>query len=246
MKDMTWLQHFEELRKRILVSLGIILAACIPVFVLYDVIFPWLFDPLRSVLVEKGIQFYTATLFEAFFVRLKLTILLSIVITLPVHLGNACAFLFPGLLKREKIILVAVLISTFAFGMIGIFYGYRFITPLLFGFFLQEGFYPDMVGVLLNFDANIFIVIQVLGGVIFVMQLPVLLLFLIITGVVSFEQLWKSSRMVIVCIFIIAAFFTPPDVFSQILVAVPLVAVYLVLLGFAWCIRKPGKGRSRG
>ena len=227
----TWIAHFEELRKRLVFSILIIIPACIPVFIFYDLFFDWLLTPVRPVLDQKNTMLYALTVYEAFLVKLKFSFLIALIGTLPVHIFNACAFIFPGLKKKEKTFLSLILVSVFVLGAGGIVYAYNYIIPIVFNFFLDSGFFPQIVGTLLNLDSTVFLIVQLLVSFFVTMQFPIILIALLALKIVSLRALIKSSRYVVVLIFIAAAVLTPPDAFSQIAVAIPLALIYFLTIG---------------
>ncbi len=236
MSYQSWMPHLEELRKRLIVSIAVLAAACIPVFIFYDFFFSWLTAPVRPILSESSSLLYASTVYEAFLVKLKFSLLLAFVFSLPVHILNICAFIFPALKKKEKKFLAVIIVSVFFLGISGALYAYKLVIPGVFRFFLSSVFYPDIVGILLNFDTNLFFIVQLILCFLVVMQFPVVLVSLLALRIVNVKGLVKAARIVIVLIFILAAFITPPDVLSQFAVAAPLVLIYFLTIAVGMLI----------
>lgn len=246
MKDKTWIGHLEELRKRLIFSILLIVAACIPVYLLYDILYDLLINPVRPLLLDFNLNLYSSTIYEALLVKLKITLLAAFILTLPVHLFNICGFIFPGLKKREKAFLTVIIAFIFILGSAGILYGYKLIIPKVFSFFLHDSLYPEFVNILLNLNTNLFFIIQLLLAFLLVLQFPLVLTSLLVLKIVTVRQLIRASRIVIVVIFVLSALITPPDIFSQLAVAGPLIVLYFLTIFFAWIfsLSKRGKGIS--
>jgi len=240
MSYQSWIPHLEELRKRLIVSIAVLIAACIPVFIFYNFFFSWLTAPVENMLRENTTKLYASTVYEAFLVKLKFSLLAAFVLSLPVHIFNICAFIFPALRKKEKRFLYIIIFSVFLLGISGAVYAYKFVIPGAFSFFLYSEFYPEMVGILLNFDANLFFIVQLILCFLVAMQFPIVLVSLLALKIATVKSLLKASRIVVVLIFVLAAFITPPDALSQIAVASPLVIIYFLTIG-VWKLFKRKK-----
>lgn len=231
-KSMTFLEHAAELRRRLIFSLLAALAGSVACFILYDPIITFLQAPLEVVGKDKSDAFlFVGTVFEAFIVKFKLSIYAGFVITTPVHLFNIAAFVFPGLKRREKrTILWSLAASTFLVAF-GFYFGYYRIIPAMLEILTSPSFTPERVGFLLGFEKNITFIVGFVFAVLIVFQFPVLLLILFALGILSRRSVLRSSRFVIVGIFVLAAVVTPsPDMVSQLMLALPLVALFFLSL----------------
>ena len=186
-----------------------------------------------------GTQYlFINSLFEGFLVRVKVALIAGAVVSLPVHLYNVVRFVFPGLMRRERRAVTVALAASSVLLLAGFFYGYYNVIPLSVRFLVSSGFIPDGVGVLLNFQRTVFVVFQFVLVFLLVFQLPIVLVVLMRTGVVSRRTLLRTSRYAVVVIFALAAVITPPDVVSQVSIAVPMVGMFFLsilvakLLGF--------------
>ncbi len=243
---MPFLQHAAELRRRLLTSLAAVLLAAIGCYLFYEPVLAVLLRPLQALpgtaaAAEPDLgdaYLFINTIFEGFLVRVKVALIAGAVLSLPVHLYNVVRFIFPGLTGRERRAVTATLAASFVLLLAGFLYSYYSVIPLSVRFLVSGGFIPPGVGLLLNFQRNVFFVFQFLLVFLLVFQIPILLVVLMMTGVVTRRALLRASRYAVVLIFALAAVVTPPDVVSQVSLAVPMVGMFFLsilvarLLGF--------------
>ena len=242
---MPFLEHATELRRRLITSLLAVLAGAIGCYLFYEPVLAVLLRPLQALPRATGADSATTgeylfinTIFEGFLVRVKVALIAGAVMSLPVHLYNLIRFIFPGLTLRERRAVTATLTVSFVLLVLGFFYSYYSVIPLSVRFLVSAGFIPPGVGLLLNFQRNVFFVFQFLLVFLLVFQIPILLVVLMMTGVVSRRALLRTSRYAVVLIFALSAIVTPPDVVSQVSLAVPMVGMFFLsilvakLLGF--------------
>lgn len=229
---MSLLEHLRELRLRIIISLIAAGGLSVVAYIFFNPIVAFLFQPFRRVnaLSARDEILFVNSLFEGFVVRIKVSILAGIVFSLPVHIYNLIRFVLPGLLPRERRIILASVAVSFVLVVSSFYYGYFQVIPLSLQFLSGSGFIPANVGILLNYGKNIFVIFQFLLLTVLVFQLPLVLEILLILNLVSRRGLWKASRYVIVGIFVLAAIVTPPDFVSQLSLALPLVALFLMTI----------------
>jgi sec-independent protein translocase protein TatC len=231
-KEMPFFDHIRELRRRLMVSIGAILIASVVSFIFYDPIIALLFAPFNALGQKMGEHIlYAHTLFEGFSIKLQISFVSGIISTLPVHLYNIIKFVFPALMPKEKKIIVVSLVSSFFLVALAIYYGYFQIIPVSISFLTSASFIPKDVGLLLNFESNIFVILQFLLITIATFQTPIVLELLMIMKIVKRKALFRSSRFVIVGIFIISAVITPGDiVMTQIVMAIPMILLYFLTI----------------
>jgi sec-independent protein translocase protein TatC len=215
--------HLEELRKRLIVcfiAVGIGFAAS---YGFKEHLFQILVRPLTQVMGEGDTLIFTG-LPEAFFTYLKVAFLAGIMLASPVLLYQFWMFVAPGLYEKEKkVMLPIVFLSTFFF-VGGALFGYFLVFPLGFQFFL--GFATDTIRPMpsmkeyLSFSAKLLLAF----GVVF--ELPLVLTFMARLGIVSVDFLKKNRKYAILLFFAGAAIITPPDVVTQIMMALPLMVLY--------------------
>ena len=241
---MPFLEHAAELRRRLISSLLAVLLAAIVCYLFYEPVLALLLRPLESLpdaaaaADADGAYLFINTIFEGFLVRVKVALIAGAVLATPVHLYNLVRFIFPGLTRRERRAVTAILAASFVLLLAGFFYSYYSVIPLSVQFLVSAGFIPPGVDLWLNFQRNVFFVFQFLLVFLLVFQIPILLVVLMMTGVVTRRALLRASRYAVVGIFALSAVVTPPDVVSQVSLAVPMVGMFFLsilvakLLGF--------------
>ncbi len=235
---MTFLEHAEELRRRVIVSLAAAAVAAGVCYALHESILDLLLAPLEPIRARLGEQqLYATSLFEGFLVRVKVALLAGVVVSLPVHGYNVVRFVFPALQPRERRVIAGSLAVSLALVCAGFLYGYYRVVPLSVEFLTGPGFVPERVGLLLSYDRNVFYLLQLLLVFALVFQMPVVLLLLLRAGVVTRRGLLRFSRFAIVGMFALAALVTPPDVVSQISLALPMVGMFFLTILIARIFR---------
>lgn len=218
------LDHLIELRKRLIrcvLALGVAFAVCL---YFADPIFEVLVWPLSNSFPEgEGKLIYTK-LYEAFFVDIKVALFAAFFVSFPIIANQLWAFVAPGLYAREKRAFLPFLLATPVLFTAGASLAYFFVMPTAFPWFL--GFQGEAAGLdieaLPSMDNYLALVMHFILAFGISFLLPVLLLLLNRAGLVTREQFARSRRYVIVGIFIVAAVATPPDVVSQLILAIPL------------------------
>ncbi|MFH1612343.1 MAG: twin-arginine translocase subunit TatC [bacterium] len=218
-KDLTFLDHLGELRKRILNSLIAVFIASIICYLFKKEIFVFLKNPLG-----KDFTLYYFTPYEGVFVYLKVVFFASIFLAFPFVLYQIWMFILPALkLKERKIAIQGFFVSMFLF-FIGVFLAYFYLLP--FGIKFLLNFSNDMTPLLSASKYFSFILIFLLTfGIIF--QMPLIMLFLTKVGIVKIEFLKKKRKEVILGCAIVSAVITPSaDVINMLIVMIPLVILY--------------------
>lgn len=219
----TFLSHLVELRQRLVRTLVVVIAVVL-------VLMPWARDiygvlaqPLLASLPSGG-QMIATDVIGPFFVPLKVTGLLGFVIALPYVLYQAWAFVAPGLYTHEKKLVLPLVVSSFVLFLAGMAFAYFLVFPAVFKF--MAAFVPDGVAWMTDIDKYFSFVLStfVAFGVTF--EVPVIVVVLVRAGIVPLQKLRESRPYVIVGAFVVAAIFTPPDVVSQLLLAIPLCLLF--------------------
>ncbi len=215
--------HLEELRKCLIVcfiAVGIGFALS---YGFKERLFDILTRPLISVM-ETGDKIIFTGLPEAFFTYLKVAFLSGIILAAPVIFYQFWIFVAPGLYKKEKRLLIPIVTLSTLFFVGGALFGYFVVFPYGFKFFL--GFSSDTIKALpsmreyLSFSAKLLLAF----GLVF--ELPLIITFLARLGLVSVEFLKKNRKYALLLFFVGAAILTPPDVVTQIMMALPLMVLY--------------------
>jgi sec-independent protein translocase protein TatC len=221
-------EHLAEIRRRLVVSLVAMAAASVAGYAIYPEVSALLIRPFNDLaaLAPDGRLLVVGTIFEGFATRIRIALLTGLVLSSPVHVYGILAFVFPGLTRREKRLVGATLASGLVLAGAAFSYGYFVAVPLAIRFLSGRGFIPPPVGLLLSYGRTVMFVLQFLLATILVFQFPLVLTLAMGLGVVRRVQLVRANRFIVVGIFVVAAVVTPPDVVSQLCVAIPLVALY--------------------
>ena len=230
-KRMPFIEHLKELRKRLIISVISLIVGMVLCYIFYQKIIIFLYKPFELLPDNSGkYVLYINSLLEGFLIRLQASFWGGIVLSIPVHLINIVGFIFPGLTDKEKKILTLIFISSFILTVLSISYGYFIIVPIVIKVLTTKSFVPDSVGILLSFKNNIFLIFQFVLASLILFQTPLIAEFLMILKIVKRKTMIKFFRYIIVVIFILSAILTPPDVMSQILVAIPLVVLFMLAI----------------
>ena len=222
------LDHLIELRTRLVRAVLAFLVAFGVCFYFADDIFGFLVRPLTQAFPEGQGQLIFTRLYEAFFVEIKVAMFAAFFVSFPVIANQLWAFIAPGLYAREKKAFLPFLLATPVLFTAGASLAYFIVMPTAFKWFL--GFQGNAGGLeaqaLPAMGDYLDLVMRFIlaFGVSFL--LPVLLMLLNRAGIVSRAQLAGARRYVVVAVFILAAFITPPDVISQLLLAAPLLLLF--------------------
>lgn len=238
---MTFLEHLDELRRRILYSVASILVTFVVGWTFREEIYGFLSAPIKQV-VDRLV---VITPTEPFTIYLKVSFAAAIFIAAPFLLIQVWLFIAPGLYRREKRFALPFLISSTFLFILGGAFAYYVVLPPALNFLLKEfgrEFQP-MITAMEFFDFALLIIVGM--GVIF--QLPVLVAFLSMFGLVSPGFLWRNFRYAFLLITIIAAVVSPTtDPFNLFLWSGPMVVLYTVSIGISWIFKRRRERENRG
>jgi sec-independent protein translocase protein TatC len=227
------LDHLIELRRRLLFCIAALVLCFGVCFYFSETIFAFLVQPLLA--AGQGTVIYTE-IFEAFFVQVKVAFFAAMMLAFPVIANQLWQFVAPGLYRKEKRALLPFLLATPALFILGAAMAYYVAIPMALHFLL--GFDGVVGGVkreaLPAIGNYLSFIMQFLFGFGLAFLLPVLLMLLERAGIVTRQQLIGARRYAIVASFAIAAVLTPPDIGSQLLLAVPLCVLYEFALIGIW------------
>ena len=246
MLRMSFLEHLEELRSRIIkIIIGIFVAICVS-FTFTDPLWNFVVKPAKAALTANGFPDKLAqiTPMEAFnVVWFKLPLVCSIFLASPWILYQVWAFISPGLYKREKRFAIPFVAGTAGLFILGGLFGYFVAFRYGLTFLLSIGVQKDIITVIsVNEYFDMFV--NVILGVGLVFELPVLIFFLILLRIVTPSFLIRHSRYAILINFIIAAVVTPtPDIFNMTLFALPMCILYYlgIFVGYLFVLRREGR-----
>lgn len=237
-------EHLEELRKRLIVcfiAVGIGFLLC---YGFKEELFQLLTRPLVAAMKEGEVLIYTG-LAEAFFTYLKAAFIGGLILAAPVITYEFWMFVAPGLYDREKRLLLPVVCFSSIFFVGGALFGYFVVFPIVFDFFLS--FATDAIRPMPSMKEYLGFSAKMLLAFGLVFELPLLVVFLAKLGVVTVPFLRKSRKYVVVLAFIIGALLTPPDVISQVMMAIPMLILYeLGIIGAMMIVRKKDPDETAG
>ncbi|MFI4888001.1 MAG: twin-arginine translocase subunit TatC [Burkholderiales bacterium] len=215
----SFLSHLIELRTRLMRSIIAVVIVLLVLFPFAKDIYALLAKPLLRVL-PRGSTMIATDVTGTFLVPLKVTLMAAFLVALPYVLWQAWAFVAPGLYQREKRLVLPVLVSSCVFFLFGMSFAYFFVFPVAFGFF--AGYAPAGVQMMTDIDKYLSFVLTMFIAFGVTFETPIIVVVLVRMRVVSLEKLKSVRPYVIVGAFVVGALFTPPDIISQCLLAVPL------------------------
>jgi sec-independent protein translocase protein TatC len=213
------MSHLVELRDRVLRMVIAILAVFLCLFYWANDIYTYLAVPLTSHMPE-GSTMIAIDVASPFLTPFKLVLMLSIFLAMPVILFQFWAFVAPGLYKTEKRIARPLLVSSILLFYAGIAFAYYVVFPLVFGFFTSVG--PEMVSISTDIGRYLDFVLSLFFGFGLAFEVPIATIILVAVGITTPKKLGQMRPYVIVGAFVIGMLLTPPDIISQVLLAVPM------------------------
>jgi sec-independent protein translocase protein TatC len=233
----TLLSHLLELRDRVVRMAISLVIAFVPAMIFNKKIFHFLAEPLLTQL-QVGTSMIATSVVSAFTAPLKLAFYVALFVAMPYILSQIWGFVSPGLYRKEKRFAVPLLVSSILLFYIGIAFAYFFVLPRAFHFFVNYA--PEGVQVMPDINNYLDMALGWFLAFGIAFEVPVVVVLLVASGLMSVEKLSASRGYVIIGIFVAAAVLTPPDPMSQIAMAVPMWALFEAGLLFARIVtRKP-------
>jgi sec-independent protein translocase protein TatC len=223
--ESTLISHLLELRDRLLRALVATLVIAVPCLYFANDIFTWLSAPLRDRLPE-GATLIATSVVAPFMTPFKLGLLAAIFFAMPVILYQVWAFVAPGLYRHERRFALPLFVSSVVLFYGGAAFAYFVVFPVIFQFFVMTT--PEGVSMMTDITQYMDFAVLLFFAFGLAFEIPVATVLLVRTGLVKREMLARNRGYVLLGIFIIAAFLTPPDPVSQTLMALPMYALYEV------------------
>ncbi len=219
----TLMSHLLELRDRLMKAMLAVLLLFLPCAYFANDLFTLIAQPLVDKL-PKGSTLISTTVVGPFMTPFKVSFYVALFAAMPVVIYQIWAFVAPGLYRREKRFAVPLLASSVLLFYVGVLFAYYVVFPVMFNFFvgtvpLAVKYQPDMASYL-DFVLMMFFAF----GIAF--EVPVAVVLLVLTGIVKVEKLGANRGYVLIGIFVVAAFLTPPDAISQCTMALPMYLLY--------------------
>ncbi|EIJ46471.1 Sec-independent protein translocase [Herbaspirillum sp. GW103] len=221
----TFISHLIELRSRIVKAAAVVLVVflCLMPFAAH------IFDVLAAPMIHAlpaGSRMIATGVITPFLIPIKVTMLVAVLISLPWVLYQLWAFVAPGLYAHEKRLIAPLVISSSLLFVMGVAFCYFFVFGVVFPFI--NNFAPKSVSVAPDIDSYVDFVLTMFVAFGVTFEVPVIVIVLVRMGLVQLSKLKQIRPYVIVAAFIVAAVVTPPDVMSQLMLAVPLILLYEV------------------
>jgi len=243
MPSMSFLEHLEELRTRIFHSLVAVAAGMGVCWWYHQQLFDLIQRPILEVLKPHGIEkVVVLTPTEAFNLYLKVSALGGLFLTCPYVLYQVWLFISPGLYRKEKKYVVPFMVSTIFLFTAGGYFGYSLVFPAALKWLINFGTqFTPMITV--HEYTDLFLTVILGLGIVF--EMPVVIFFLALMGVVSAGWMWRNIRYAILGIFIVAGALAPtPDISSMVIFASPMLVLYVFSIGIAYYVH-PTQRRAR-
>jgi sec-independent protein translocase protein TatC len=218
-----FITHLVELRNRLLRAVAGLLLIFVGLFPFSDKLYSLLAAPLLAKL-PQGAQMIATAVTTPFFVPMKVTMLAAFLLALPWILYQCWAFVAPGLYAHEKRMLLPLLVASLILFFIGMTFAYFAVFPVVFGFLVGSA--PQGVAVMTDIAEYLDFVIGMFLAFGFAFEVPVAVVLMSLMGWVTLAQLKEARAYVIVGAFVLGAIFTPPDIVSQFMLAIPLWILY--------------------
>ncbi|UOO82506.1 twin-arginine translocase subunit TatC [Uruburuella testudinis] len=222
-------EHLLELRRRLMWMVGGILLCFLALIPFAQRLYTFVAQPLMATL-PAGTSMIAIDVIAPFFVPVKVTLMVAFLLSLPNTLYQMWAFVAPALYQNEKKLITPLVLSSVILFFAGMAFAYYLVFPVIFQFL--AGVTPDGVSMTTDIDKYLSFILGMFVAFGATFEVPIVVVLLNRMGVVSREQLKAARPYVIVGAFVVAAVITPPDVISQVLLAVPLIVLYEAGLWF--------------
>ena len=235
---MPFLDHLEELRWRLVKSLGSILLGAAITFFFIDALIDLLIRPTQNLSTPMDLQVLKVQ--GMFMIKWGIALIGGVVLAIPVLTFQLWKFIAPGLYLNEKKYAAPLIIFTYLSFLIGLIFAYTVMIPFSLEFFTSVG----MTGIDNNFSINYYFnfITWLMIGSGFIFELPVLVFILSVIGLLTPAFMRHYRRHSAVVILVLSAFITPPDPVSLVLMSIPLLGLYELSIGVSWLVNRKKSG----
>ena len=231
---MTFLEHLDELRRRLIRAVLAVAVAFVGCFFFYEQIFDFLMRPLREIIEPLGGELIATTPPEIFMLGIKMSFLVAIVVSTPAWLGQVWGFVAPGLYRHERHLAVPFILVGSIFFISGAVFCHYVLFPAAANFLGTFGGGGEDIEIRYRVSEVFGFYARLIIGTAVVFQIPSLALLLSRLGIITPRFLLRYFKYAILSIFVLAALLTPPDPTTQIILAGPMIALYALSIGIAW------------
>jgi sec-independent protein translocase protein TatC len=242
---MSLLEHLEELRKRLIHSCAYLVIGFFVAYAFRQRIYAFMEQPIVSALEAHKLDPHLVYLnpVDPFNFFIKISLVGGAIIASPFILYQVWLFISPGLYQKEKRYVVPFMFATVSLFLGGAFFGYHYVYPGALNFLIGYG---DQFRPMVTVGEYTELFMTVILGLGLIFELPILIFFLALFGLVSAGWLWRNVRYAILLIFIVAAIITPtPDVLTMCIFAAPMLALYVISIGVAYMVHPSRRDRLR-
>jgi sec-independent protein translocase protein TatC len=244
MTGMSFLQHLEELRRRIIYSFLYVVAGFCVCWWFHEQIFSIMQKPIVTALANHKMDTQLVYLnpTDPFNMYLKIAFLAGIFVASPFVLYQVWAFIAPGLYRNERRYVLPFMFSTVGLFLAGGYFGYKLVYPAALDFLIGwSAQFKPMITVGEYTD----LFLTIIAGLGIVFEMPILVFFLALMGIVTAGWMWRNFRYAILVIFIIAAIITPTtDIMNMCIFAAPMIVLYVFSIAIAWFVH-PAQRKKR-
>jgi sec-independent protein translocase protein TatC len=219
----TLISHLLELRDRLIRATIVVVVIFIPCAYWANELFTFVATPLKAKL-PPGSELVTTSVTTSFTVPFKLSFFVALFIAIPYVLFQVWAFVAPGLYKHEKRFALPLILTSIILFYVGVAFAYTFVFPVMFQFFAATA--PKGVKMMTDISQFLDFVLTMFLAFGVAFEVPIAVVLLVLTGIVTLEKLKTARGFVLIGIFVIAAILTPPDAVSQCIMAVPMYFLY--------------------
>ena len=217
--EMSYIEHLKELRSRIIRMFffsGLILLCCLP---FTNNIYLFVSSPMID-LLPSGSSMIATEVASPFIAPLRITIYTALLISVPYFFIELWGFISPGLYKKEKAFVVPLIISSIILFYAGIAFAYLVVNPIILSFFISAA--PDSIQVMTDINKYLDFILKLFFAFGFAFEIPIATFLVITTGLISKDRIKKLRPYLIISFFVVGMFLTPPDIFSQLFLAIPM------------------------
>ena len=236
---MSLMEHLEELRKRIVHSALYLFAGFVVAYVFHERLYGYVQEPLDTLHIKLN---YTHPM-DALNLYLQVSLIGGAILAAPFILYQVWLFIAPGLYQRERRFVVPFMGATVGLFLLGASFGYFWVLPGALKILIVD--FGSKFNAIITIEEYTAFFLSVILGLGISFEMPVLIFFLAMFGIVSPRFLWKNIRYAILAVFLVAAIITPsPDPWTMCIYAIPMLALYLVGIGVAWWVH-PSRRNAR-